>query len=116
MFVVPLSLRLVIFVNPTQRESGSGARRPAPNKRSSSGSGPLTPPVHLQHLGCNVVGQMRFGRSNPRSTPDNMGGRDHDRATNGSKRLVKNRRELVLGVARANCDSTRAASHWKILF
>jgi len=59
---------------------------------------------------------MRFGRSTPGSTLDNMGGRDHDRATNGSKTLVKNRRELVLGVARANCDSTRAASHWKILF
>jgi len=59
---------------------------------------------------------MRFGRSNPGSTPDHMGGRDHDRATNGSKMLVKNRRELVLGVARANCDSARTASKWKILF
>jgi hypothetical protein len=27
-----------------------------------------------------------------------MGGRDHDRATNGSKILVENRRELVLGI------------------
>ena len=53
----------------------------------------------LQRLGNKWIGQMGFGRIDPGPRRDNIGGYDHEWATNARKLLDKNGLEIFLRIA-----------------